>query len=172
MAAVATRWRMLSHEDRVERIVIATDSSPGARAAVTQGVRLARALGAAVTFVAVRPGAPLFGDLELIRHLCDELRETRAALEGAMDEAEEKGVDADFEIGEGPVAEEIVRAARYRDADLIVVGSCGLGDVPGIQTGSVSHELVEIAPVPVLVVKLPASTALRSAEPSLTVGTT
>lgn len=136
----------------MERIVIATDGSPGARAAVAQGLTLARQLGASVTFVSVRPGAPLFGDPELIRHLCDELRETRAALDGAMEEAESLGVDADFEIGEGPVAEEIVRAAEYRAAGLIVVGARDAGD-PGEPLDSVSQEVVEISPLPVFVVK-------------------
>lgn len=136
----------------MERIVIATDGSPGARVAVVQGLDLARRLGASVTFVAVRPGAPLFGDPQLIRHLCDELQETRTALEGALDEAERLGVDADFEIGEGPVAEEIVRAAQYREAGLIVVGSRG-GDLDRAPLGSVSQELVEISPLPVFVVK-------------------
>lgn len=136
----------------MERIVIATDGSPGARAAVAQGLELAQRLDASVTFVAVRTGAPLFGDPKLIRHLCDELRETRAALDGAMGEAERLGVDADFEIGEGPVAEEIVRAAQYRDAGLIVVGARSPADCGG-SFGSVSQELVEISPLPVFVVK-------------------
>jgi nucleotide-binding universal stress UspA family protein len=153
---------MGSKEERMERIVIATDGSPGARAAVAQGLELARQLGASVTFVAVRPGAPLFGDPELIRHLCDELRETRAALDGALDAAESLGVDADFEIPVGPVAEEIVRAAEYRDAGLIVVGSRGLGgDRPGAPLGSVSQELVEISPLPVFVVKQTRADAQR-----------
>ena len=137
----------------MERIVIATDGSPGARAAVAQGLALARRIGASVTFVSVRVGTPLFGDPALIRTLCDELQETRLALDGAMDEALRLGVDADFEIGEGPVAEEIVRAAEYRAADLIVVGARSPGDVAGGSLGSVSQEVVEISPLPVFVVK-------------------
>lgn len=141
----------------MERIVIATDGSPGACAAVAGGVELARQLHASVTFVSVRPGTPLFGDPELIRHLCDELREARAALDGAMDEAERIGVDADFEICEGPVAEEIVRAASYRQADAIVVGARGLDSIPGMPLGSVTQELLEASPAPVVVIKQPAA---------------
>lgn len=139
----------------MKRIVIATDGSPGAWAAVAGGVALARDLGAAVTFVSVRPGAPLFGDPQLIRHLCDELRETRDALDGAMDEAERLGVDADFEICEGPVAGEILRAASYRGADAIVVGARGAERPSTMPLGGVTQELLESSALPVIVVNEP-----------------
>lgn len=144
---------MAAGDDVMQRIVIATDGSPGACAAVAGGVALARDLGAAVTFVSVRPGSPLFGDPKLIRHLCDELRDTRGALDGAMDEAERADVDADFEICEGPIAEEIARAASYRSADIVVVGARGDRPVAGMPLGSVAQEVVEVCSVPVLVIK-------------------
>jgi nucleotide-binding universal stress UspA family protein len=137
----------------MERIVIATDGSPGARAAVDEGIQLARLVGASITFVSVRARHPLFGPLPPAAQLADELRETRAALEGALDEAERFGVSADYEIAEGEVVDEIVRTARYRDADLIVIGSRGLGEV----AGSISREVVDASPLPVLVVKHPAA---------------
>jgi nucleotide-binding universal stress UspA family protein len=156
----------------MERIVIATDGSPGARAAITEGLELALLLGAAVTFVAVRSSAPLFGSASLASapHLSDELRETRSALEGAMEEAERAGVPADYEIAEGHVADEIVRTARYREADLIVVGSRGLGDIASVLLGSVSRELVEGSPLPVMVVKRPGAQADVTVEAGAGVG--
>ena len=142
----------------MERIVIVTDDSPSARAAVETGLELARLLGASVTFVAVRGAVPIFGYAHAPRRLSDELRETRAALAGPMDEALSLGVEADFEIAEGPVAQEIVRTARYREADLIVAGA--QRDAFG--------ELVEISPLPVLVVKErpPSDVARRSVVPT------
>ena len=143
----------------MERIVIVADGSPGARAAVEVGLELARLLGAGVTFVAVRGAATIFGDALAPRRLSDELRETRAALAGPMDEARSLGVEADFEIAEGPVAQEIVRTARYREADLIVAGA---------QRDGALGELVEISPLPVLVVKErpPSDVARRSVVPT------
>lgn len=130
----------------MERIIIAANGSAEAQSAVDVGLELAHVLGARVTFVAARKEPKSLASSHTPRLLSDELRETRAALAGPMAAAQALGVDADFEIVEGPVAQEIVRAAAYRDADLIVAGA---------DTGGPSSELVEISPLPVLVVKQP-----------------
>jgi len=47
----------------MHRILVATDGSPGSQAAVEDGVRLAKMLGAKVTFVAVaHPPLSVLGD--------------------------------------------------------------------------------------------------------------
>ncbi|HEX6460223.1 MAG TPA: universal stress protein [Thermoleophilaceae bacterium] len=53
---------------------------------------------------------------------------------------------------EGNVARTIVKAAREYDHDLIVIGSRGRGRASAALLGSVSHEVLHEAPVPVLVV--------------------
>jgi nucleotide-binding universal stress UspA family protein len=60
----------------------------------------------------------------------------------------------------GPPAHAIADVARTRDADEIVVGSRGLNRVRAL-LGSVSHELLQIADRPVLVI--PAA-AVQSAQ--------
>jgi nucleotide-binding universal stress UspA family protein len=57
---------------------------------------------------------------------------------------------------EGNPAEAIVRVADARGADEIVIGSRGLGRVRAV-LGSVSHDVLHLAHVPVVVVPLHAS---------------
>jgi nucleotide-binding universal stress UspA family protein len=137
----------------MERIVIGTDGSPGARAAVSTGVELARRLGASVTFVSVRHAIPILGDPYYQRKLSEQLSAVREALAEAMGEADGANVNADYEILEGHTVDELLRAARYRHAGLIVIGSRGLGAIAGALLGSVSRALVQDSPIPVLVVK-------------------
>ena len=58
-------------------------------------------------------------------------------------------------IEKGPPAEVILVAAEKDKADLIVLGSRGLGPVKELLLGSVSHHVVTHAPCPTLVVNRP-----------------
>lgn len=59
-----------------------------------------------------------------------------------------------IELVTGDPAEEIVRLANIHQADLIVIGSRGLTGIDRILQGSVSSEVVQLAPCSVLVVRL------------------
>lgn len=137
----------------MERIVIATDGSTGAGVAVEEGLDLASALGADVTFVTARAGVPILGDPYYQRRLSEQLAHAREIVDRAVAEAEQRGVSADSEIVEGDPAEAIVDVARYRAADLVVVGSRGHGALASALLGSVSRAVVERSPVPVMVVR-------------------
>ena len=68
--------------------------------------------------------------------------------------ARDRGVaQLHIEAAEGHPAQQIVRYAEASGADLIVVGSRGLSDLPGLLLGSVSHKVIHLAAVPVLVVR-------------------
>jgi nucleotide-binding universal stress UspA family protein len=137
----------------MKHVLVAVDGSPGSRPAVTEGIELARTTGAHVTFLAVRRPIHLLGKPHYQRKLTDQLARIRPALMRAKLSARQVGVEADTEIQEGDVIEEILRVAVYRDSDLIVVGSRGLGPIAGAVRGSVSKALVELSPIPVLVAK-------------------
>ena len=51
----------------------------------------------------------------------------------------------------GETANEIVATAEIHGADLIVMGSRGLGDIAGLFLGSVTHKVIKLAKVAVLV---------------------
>ena len=137
----------------MKTILIATDGSPGARAAVERGLDLAEDTGAEVVFLAVRrPPVPVFGDPYWQQSITNELARLRPALNDATAEAEARGIDADYDLLEGDAAEEILRLSRARDVDVIVLGSRGLGAVRSAILGSVSKHVLHEADRPVLVV--------------------
>jgi nucleotide-binding universal stress UspA family protein len=137
----------------MNRIMIATDGSANAWAAVEEGIELASEVGAEVTFVTVRHGVPLLGDPWYQRHLTDQLGHAREVLDRAQAEAERHGVKCDAEILEGDPASCIIDAARYRDADLVVVGSRGHGALTSAVIGSVSRAVMGHSQVPVMIVR-------------------
>ncbi|MGZ8691137.1 MAG: universal stress protein [Gaiellaceae bacterium] len=140
--------------DSIDRILIATDGSPGSLAAAEEGVLLAKKLGAHVTFVAVAHAPlPLLGDPYYQRAVTENLGHMRAALAKAIPYAEERHVKYETELLEGSPAKAVLELARNRDVDLIVVGSRGLGAVKGALLGSVSSEIVHHADRPVLVAR-------------------
>jgi nucleotide-binding universal stress UspA family protein len=53
----------------------------------------------------------------------------------------------------GYAAREIVEDAREHDADVIVMGSRGRGDLAGLVLGSTAHKVIHLADRPVLVVR-------------------
>jgi nucleotide-binding universal stress UspA family protein len=64
------------------------------------------------------------------------------------------GLDIDAVVEDGPAANVIVRVADRQHADLIVVGSRGLGQTPRL-LGSVSEAVLSHARIPVLIVPAP-----------------
>lgn len=65
-------------------------------------------------------------------------------------------------LAEGGPAEEILRVARERKADLILMGTHGRTGLNRLVMGSVAEQVVRKAPCPVLTVKMPAAEAKMS----------
>jgi nucleotide-binding universal stress UspA family protein len=64
-----------------------------------------------------------------------------------------KGVEANYEIITGKPVEMILKFARGRKIDLIVMGSQGLRGMASIKVlGSVSRKVSELAPCPVMLI--------------------
>jgi len=138
----------------VKRIVIGTEGSADAMRAVEDGLELAAGLHASVTFVCARPTPnALLGEPYYQRELDAEIAHAREVIGEAIEQAAAAGVDADYEIVEATPADAILGVADTHDADLIVVGSRGLGAMQSAIFGSVSKALVTRSTRPVLVVK-------------------
>ena len=138
-------------------ILLATDGSPSAVEAQRETIELARALRTSVVAVAVShvepPVRPQRGYPELLeklatlehRRIGEALAQTAAAVRAA-------GIECETLDGAGPVVDEIFLAARTCDARMIVVGSHGWGPVRRAVKGSISSDLLDGPPCPVLVV--------------------
>ena len=132
--------------------VVGTDGSDAADQAVREAVRLAAKTSARLVFAYVRSSLGPLGDSVYQRHLTEQMAHARPAVERAEAEASAAGVASESEILEGNAAETLLDLARIRSADLIVIGTRGLGAIAGKLLGSVSHEIVAGADRPVVVV--------------------
>jgi len=75
-------------------------------------------------------------------------------LEAAQQEAERAGLSGvAVRLTEGSPAADILAHARFEGADLVVVGSRGLGPLRGMLLGSVSREVCQKAPCSCMVVR-------------------
>jgi nucleotide-binding universal stress UspA family protein len=83
----------------------------------------------------------------------DEADAAMAASVGVLTRA---GVTAHGEVGHtifGYAAREIINHAREIDADVIVLGSRGRGDLAGLLLGSTAHKVIHLSDRPVMVVR-------------------
>jgi nucleotide-binding universal stress UspA family protein len=53
----------------------------------------------------------------------------------------------------GPIVETILDVVEAEEADMIVIGSRGKTDLEGLLLGSITHQVLHVATVPVLVVR-------------------
>jgi nucleotide-binding universal stress UspA family protein len=142
------------------KILLATDGSEQSMRAATQAASLAKVTGADVEILAVAVLQPLYGGLQLgaIGPDCIEGDAERAAELAVTDTAtvvrkasvEPKTVVV---IAMGNAAAAIVEEAKSIGADLIVMGSRGLGRAGTLVLGSTSVQVLHITEVPVLIVR-------------------
>jgi nucleotide-binding universal stress UspA family protein len=136
------------------RILMPTDGSPASQRALSYGLELARFLGSEVTFLYALPQVNLIptalGSLVLPFDL-DRQAATEQVLSQAQKMAAEAGIKANLESVVGYPVPSILEAARSHD--LILMSPRGAGSAEGWPMGSVTHEVLQHSPIPVLVVR-------------------
>ncbi len=141
----------------IKRILIPTDDSPNAKAAVARGLDLAKLIGAEVTALNVVDISPFigYGDAIALPNLLPIMEtEGQAAVEFVRQEGAKKGVHVTtLVVDSGTPAHKIVEIAK--DYDLIVMGSLGRTGMAHLLLGSVAERVVRHATCPVLVVRTP-----------------
>jgi len=155
----------------ITHILIPTDFSSPAAAAVEYGCDLAAQLGARVTLLNVYSGgivalpdavyAPTEEELHAIEHA------SRSQLLAVAYQATRAGLHIDCVPVEGSPAEMIAWAAREYRADLIVMGTHGRRGMSHLLLGSVAERVVRDAPCAVLTIgRACARRSIRDADES------
>lgn len=80
-------------------------------------------------------------------------RESTRALRAARRLAKRHRIDVDWQVRVGPAAPTIADCARDHRCDEIVMGTRGLGRLPGFVLGSTAMRVVQLADVPVTLLK-------------------
>ncbi|MGH2968558.1 MAG: universal stress protein [Solirubrobacteraceae bacterium] len=139
----------------MKAIVVGTDGSSGAEAAVRKVIELARGSGATVHLVCAYPGRSTLERIGMTaRQEPVDLRGVAADLL-ARDERrfDEAGFTVEKHAREGDPAHVIIDVAGEQDADLIVVGARGDTGLRRFMLGSVSAKLSHHAPRSLLIVR-------------------
>lgn len=144
------------------KILVALDGSTGADAAGQTAVEISSATGSELHILRVLdtesfrpyPGPEFWEGWE--EDLDRSKRHARAFLDERAGRLKAEGVRVgDVHLSFGVADREIVRIAEAMQADMIIVGSRGLGGVRRALLGSVSDSVVRHAHCPVLVVREP-----------------
>ncbi len=123
-----------------QRLLVASDGSPFSEAAWTEALSLAQSMGSALIGVSVAATErDIPGATQVVRSL-----EQAAA---------QQGIALDTMVPMGRPEEGIVKAAEFKQASLIILGSHGRTGLKRLLMGSVAERVIGQANCPVLVVK-------------------
>jgi nucleotide-binding universal stress UspA family protein len=140
----------------VGSIVVGTDGSPSADAAVRRAVEIAKNSGAPVHLVTAYPDVPTYRETIATSAKAEPIDLRQVAESVLAREARplhDEGVEVMIHAREGDPAEVLIDVAQEEDADLIVVGARGLSGLKRFLLGSVSSKLSHHAPMSVMVVR-------------------
>jgi nucleotide-binding universal stress UspA family protein len=146
-------------------IVVGVDGSPQAREALRWASRMATELGGDIVVVhALGLLEQLHGELVAAharraeirdvveREWCSSLRRDGTPGSGAPPGGVPGGADWKVVVREGAPVDVLLGVAAEEDADLLVMGSRGIGSAPALALGSTSLHVLQRATLPVLVV--------------------
>jgi nucleotide-binding universal stress UspA family protein len=146
----------------IKIMLVATDGSNHSQKAVALASEIAAALKAKIIILSVVKQQDLpaeFTQYANAEHISGATLDILKKIAGeqianAENAAKLKGVtDISGEVEEGPIARTIVARAKHHNADMIVIGSRGMGSVDATLRGGVSHRVEILAKCPVLTVK-------------------
>lgn len=145
--------------DKVRRVLHPSDFSSASTAAFRAALDMAKASDAELLLVHVlTPVAPIVGEGYVSPKTYEEIEQSARAhgqkqLDGLIEKARKAGVRATGTLLQGMPHDQVVRAARSKHADVIVMGTHGRSGIAKLFLGSVAERVVATAPCPVLTVR-------------------
>ena len=136
-----------------KNILLAFDGSDYSRKALTYAANLAEQYGAMLWLIHVfAHTSDLLGYEDYEKLFAKRKSAGQVIVDEALQKLNKSTLKVRTELLEGPEVESILQAAQSSQADLIVMGSRGLGAVKGLLLGSVSRRVIHYATCPVMVV--------------------
>ena len=139
------------------KILVPVDGSAPALEAVRQALRMVDGgLRASLVLANVQEPATLYE--MLLAHDAEVIEQVSAKaglhlLEPAQALVRAAGVEHEIEVARGDPAHTLIDILENFGCDMVVMGARGMGTLRSALLGSVSHEVLHAASVPVLVVK-------------------
>jgi len=140
----------------MQAVVVGTDGSPNAEAAVRRATEVAKGSGAVLHLVSAYPDVPTYGETISSSAKRDpiNLREVAESVLTRMERnIESEGVEVITHAREGDPAHVILDVAEEQDADLIVVGARGATGLKRFLLGSVPGKLSHYANRDLMIVR-------------------
>jgi nucleotide-binding universal stress UspA family protein len=136
-----------------DRILLAVDHSEMSRRAVMAARDLAKLSDGEIWVLHLRERETGVRKVSMMDETVDD---ANAVVRAALEMLADAGVKAQGEVRNtayGYAAREIAGDAKDHDADVIVMGSRGRGDLAGLVLGSTVHKVIQLTDRPVLVIR-------------------
>jgi len=146
----------------IKKLLVAVDGSAHSLKAVDYAASIAAAMKAQVIILYVLKthelpkGLSNYASIEHIQGGNEAV--LQKAANGLVDEAKDRAAKAGAtnvigEVIDGPIARTVIARSGHHKADMIVIGSRGLGNIEATLRGGVSHRVELLANCPVLTVR-------------------
>jgi nucleotide-binding universal stress UspA family protein len=136
-----------------KNILIAVDGSEYSIKALTYAKNMAETYHATLWLVHVLSHASdLFGYDDFEKLYAKRKHAGQSILDDALTALGDANLEIHKELLEGPEPDSILSCAQKSHADLIIMGTRGMGALKGLLVGSVSRKVIHLATCPVMVV--------------------
>lgn len=137
-----------------KKILLASDGSENAGRAAKEAAKLAKKLSSQIILTYITGTPP---QSKLVKANFDVhsilIEDAEEKIKDTISTLKEENIPYTLKVAIGDPADEIIRTASKEEAELIILGSRGLGTIKGVVLGSVSQKVTHNAECPVMIVR-------------------